>query len=345
MVPRLLGLLALLGAALLVVPPLSWPMWMARFAAIEGCLLPALLGGISLALTRGRWRIPGALALLGGLTPFLLAVPVYLREDVPFSASAWLLGDKPALTPERDVRIGGILADVWTTRTDRGPAVVVVHGGSWRAGDKGEVPHVSAALAEAGYTVFDIRYRLEPFPAGFEDLRCAIVGVAADPRVDPARIALLGRSAGGELVLLAAYADLPSPCPKVPVAAVVGLYAPTDLAWAHEHPYVPDVVDGTAALEQYLGGTPRTAADRYTAATPQTWVNASSPPTLLIHGEAERCVRPENAERLESALRAVGAPVERLMVPLADHGFDVRPGGLGEQLARARILRFLHDKL
>jgi acetyl esterase/lipase len=71
------------------------------------------------------------------------------------------------------------------------------------------------------------------------------------------------------------------------------------------------------------------------------WLDHPVPPTLLIHGTAERCVRPLNAERLRDALVAQGQTVETLLVPFADHGFDVRPGGFGDQLSRARILKFL----
>jgi acetyl esterase/lipase len=346
MLLRVFAILALVQALILVTPPLSWPLWMVRFGAIEGCLLAVVLGGVAVWGADGWWRLPGAIGVVIGLMPFVLSAPLYVREGVSFSPIAWLTGGAtPQVTIERDVSIGGIRTDVYSDRKTPGPAVVVVHGGSWRAGDKGEVPHVSAALAASGYTVFDVRYRLAPFPAGLDDVRCVLATIAADPRVDPERIAVLGRSAGGQLALLSAYTDRPSPCGAVKVAAVVSIYGPTDLAWAHANPYVPDVVNGTDALEVYLGGTPAAAPDAYRDATPQRLVSSTSPPTLLVHGTAERCVRPDNATKLQAVLEAVGVPNHVLLVPFADHGFDVRRGGVGEQLSRGVILKFLAEHL
>ncbi len=126
-----------------------------------------------------------------------------------------------------------------------------------------------------------------------------------------------------------------------PVQAVISLYAPTDLAWGHDNPPVPDPINGPVSIETYLGGPPRAQPEAYRLASPLTWADRSLPPTLLIHGTSDRLVRAEHARRLASGLAAGGHPVETLFVPLADHGFDRRTGGIGEQLARATILRFL----
>src|SRR4029453_5595643 len=91
------------------------------------------------------------------------------------------------------------------------PFVVVVHSGAWRSGDKGEVRHVSRALAGAGHVVVDVRYRLAPgsrFPASVADVKCLLGRLrerAAEFAIDPGRGALLGRSAGGQVALVAAY--------------------------------------------------------------------------------------------------------------------------------------------
>ena len=143
------------------------------------------------------------------------------------------------------------------------PFVVAVHGGSWRRGDKGELPHFSRRLAAAGYTVVDVRYGLapaEPFPRGIADVKCLLGRVrerAAELGVDPARAALFGRSAGGEVALVAAYSAgdprIPPSCPVAdePVRAVVALYAPGDMVWGHDNPMVPDVIQGTESIELY----------------------------------------------------------------------------------------------
>ena len=343
----------------MILPPALWGLWLARFVALEACLLAALTGAGALLL--GLGPIEQGLAVAGivaGLLPALAAVPAYVREGQPFSILAWLGGGRRAEGPvERDLVLApGLLADLYRAPgAGPHPFVVVVHGGSWRSGDKGDAAHVSRALARAGFSVIDVRYRLAPehrFPAAVEDVKCMLGQVcarAAELGIDPGRGALLGRSAGAQIALIAAYSGpeiAPAfGAPEARVRAVVSIYGPTDLAWCHANPFFPDVVKGTEALEQYLGGTPAEAPEAYRLATPQSWVGGALPPTLIVHGTAERCVRLDNAERLRDALTARGHSVRTLLVPWADHGFDVRAGGLGEQLTRGVLIDFLKQHL
>jgi acetyl esterase/lipase len=358
---RLLLAASLLQAALMYLPPPAWALWMAHFAALEACLLASVTGVAALVLGRGQPVVQGlaVVGIVAGLLPALAAIPVYRREGAPFSPVAWLTGRaspaEQAVVVERDLALApGLVADLYRAPgAGPHPFVLVVHGGSWRSGDKGDAPHVSRALAAAGYSVVDVRYRLAPefpFPAGVQDVKCLLGQVRAQAAalgVDPDRGALLGRSAGAQIALVAAYSDASiAPACDVtpgPVRAVVSIYGPTDLAWDHANPYVPDVVQGTDALEQYLGGTPATVPDAYRRGTPMTWMDRPVPPTLVLHGTGERCVRPANAERLRDALVAHGHTVDTVLVPFADHGFDIRPGGLGDQLARGVILTFLRE--
>ena len=93
----------------------------------------------------------------------------------------------------------------------RPPALVVVHGGSWWDGDKGEMETASRAWAAEGVVVFDVAYRLAPedrFPAAVRDVKCAVGYVkdhAARFGIDPERVVLMGRSAGAQIALVAAY--------------------------------------------------------------------------------------------------------------------------------------------
>lgn len=358
--PRVLLAASLLQATLIYTPPLSWPLWMAHFAAVETCLLGSVAGLAALALGRGQ-PVVQALAVVGilaGLVPALAVAPSYLREGQPFSLLAWLTGrGGVTVSVDRDLAFApGLAADLYRAPgPGPHPFVLVVHGGSWRSGDKGDAAHVSHALAAAGISVVDVSYRLapeHPFPAAVQDVQCLLGQVrarAAELDLDPDRAALLGRSAGAQIALVAAYsAGRIAPSCDVtpaPVRAVVSVYGPTDLAWGHDHPFVPDVVDGTAAIEQYIGGTPAELPEAYARATPQNWVDGPVPPTLLLHGTGERCVRPDHLEKLRAALAARGHTVRTLLIPFADHGFDARPGGLGDQLAQGVILAFLREHL
>lgn len=352
----MLALFSVLHAAILLLPAFSWPLWLARFAALETSLAAFATGLLAVLLTRERWvSVAGAVALVVGVTPALSVIPEYLRNDQRFSLVSWLTGGptgRPSV--KLDVPMGAtVSADIWEgAGPGPHPAVFVVHGGSWRSGDKGEVPHVSAAMAEAGYTVFDVRYRLagdDPWPAGTTDIRCALAAAAAESarfNVDPARFAVLGRSAGGQLALDAAWTAGPACGQPVPaLRAVISIYGVTDLEWAHDNPYEPDVVDGVAATELYMGGPPAAARERYDRASPLFRARADRPPTLLIHGLWEQCVRPENTTRLAEALESRGATVRMLLIPFAEHGFDIRPGGIGEQLSRGVLLDFLAEHL
>ncbi len=90
-------------------------------------------------------------------------------------------------------------------------AIVSVHGGRWRAGNRTDASSIKVTpWAEFGFFAMSVDYRLvggSPAPAPYVDLRCAIRWVhahAADYGIDPERVYLIGQSAGGHMVALAA---------------------------------------------------------------------------------------------------------------------------------------------
>ena len=235
------------------------------------------------------------------------------------------------------------------------PAVIVLHGGGWSAGDKGETPLQSARLAAAGYAVFDVQYRLAPQPnwrAAVGDVKCAIGWVKehaqqAGVTVDPRRVTLLGRSAGGHLALLAGYAPddpaLPASCPArdVRVESVISFYGPTDLGWAYEHPTNPRVFESSVRLRGFLGGPPSTVPEPYETCSITNHVTAQVPRTLLIQGAQDQFVSPAHVHFLAPKLKAAHVPVDVVMIPYGQHGFDYVVGGLGQQIVEAAVLQFL----
>jgi acetyl esterase/lipase len=239
------------------------------------------------------------------------------------------------------------------------PAVIVIHGGSWSGGAKSDFAAYDRWLAAGGRVVFDVEYRLansaQRFPAQLMDIKCAIAWVknhAAQYDVDPERLALLGRSAGGQLALLAAYAAneptlRPASCDaqETSVRAVISFYGPTDLAWDYAHPGRPDVINTTHVLENYLGGSPTSAPQAYASASPVEHVSAQSPPTLFLHGGRDQLVRAENVERIMPKLAAAGVDVTYVYLPWANHGFDYSFDGWSSQIAQAEISKFLDSHL
>jgi acetyl esterase/lipase len=121
---------------------------------------------------------------------------VDIREDVVFGTGSG-----------RELR-----CDVFTPpgQDARRPAVLLVHGGGWRSGDKTQLRGYGILLARAGYVCVAPEYRLvgeAPWPAQIHDVKAAIRWVRAhsdELGIDPSRIALEGNSAGAHLVLFAA---------------------------------------------------------------------------------------------------------------------------------------------
>ena len=232
------------------------------------------------------------------------------------------------------------------------PAIVVVHGGAWSGGRRSEAPDWNHWLTEQGFAVFDVDYRIQPQPnwqTATGDVRAAVSAIRRDAArygIDPNRIALLGRSAGGHLALLAAYAAAPlEDREDSRVQAVVAFYAPTDLIWGYDHSANQRVIDGPGTLRRFIGGDPRAAEEAYVAASPVTHVQLGTPPTLLFHGGRDQFVRLEHMERLGKRLLNAGVPHEMVSLPYAQHGFDVLFDGWGAQLARPLVLRFLRARL
>lgn len=229
------------------------------------------------------------------------------------------------------------------------PSVIVVHGGAWRWGDKSDNPQWNQWLARRGYLVLDIQYRLAPaadWRTAVGDIRCAVQWLrthAAELGADPERVAILGRSAGGHLALLAAYAtDEAAYAP--PVWCVIAMYAPVHLRRLYADACRTQAHDVREGLCAVLGSTPSTGGEAYRLASPLERVSPDVPPTLLIHGTWDTTVRPEHSAMLAQKLKKEGVVVQLVRVPFARHAFDLVADGLGTQLAQAAVAGFLADR-
>jgi acetyl esterase/lipase len=187
---------------------------------------------------------PGAQALrLAGEKRVNLDFGRYLGSDIEKEAK----GNPKKTVPYATVDGHALEADVYVAGGGKGSGttrpIVVVHGGGWSSGDKGDASRFSQWLADnARATVFDIAYRTSPQPnwkAAVGDVKCAIAWVkshATDPdwNIDVAKVTLLGRSAGGHLALLAAYTPgdpkLPPSCAIEGAAAAKPEAKPDDKA-------------------------------------------------------------------------------------------------------------------
>lgn len=362
----IIGLIVLGLTMWIVVPAQHTVLWLVAVVTSEWSLHFGILALITIAL--GIYaiisqRIPaGVIAIVLGMFalgftayPTLASIGVARINDVRLSSRQYFLGAGPMLQPEietftyRKAGADSLALDVYSTPADtmRRPAVVVIHGGSWNGGNRSDFPKWNIWLVQLGYVVFDIDYQLSPQPnwqTATRDVQAAVRWVksrAEEHHVDPDHIALMGRSAGGHLALLAAYtAATNDSLPDATVQAVVSFYGPTDLAWGYANPANPKVIDGQATLRKFTGGTPTLNPEVYELASPIHHAIPEQPATLLIHGLKDQLVRSGHTTRLMQAL-SDPEKHQALYLPYAQHGFDYNFNGWGAQLSQAIIHKHL----
>lgn len=214
--------------------------------------------------------------------------------------------------------------DVYAPRGAPGgarPVVVFFYGGSWNNGTRAGYAFVGRALAAQGFVVFIPDYRLVPevrYPAFVEDGAAAVQWVAAhatDYGGDPARIVLMGHSAGAYIAAMLAVDGRWLGEGRGAIKGLIGLAGPYDFA-----PF-----DAPASRAAF-GAWPRPAETQ-----PVTWAGAGDPPALLLVGADDQTVRPRNSEALAARLRAGGVPVDLRSYPKLGH--------LGVLVALARPFR------
>jgi acetyl esterase/lipase len=246
----------------------------------------------------------------------------------------------------RDLR-----CDVFTPpdRSEPGPAVLLVHGGGWRGGDRMQLRGYGILLGRAGYLCVACDYRLvgeSPWPAQVHDVKAAVRWMRANASelgIDPDLIALEGNSAGAHLVLYAAgtpnvaamegaggHAGVDSSA-----AAVVAIYPPTRFHFgARQHGSVPI---------EALSDTPSAALAE--EASPVNLVAPGFPPTMLVHGTCDEVVPVSASFLMYEALRRHDVPTELHVFSEQPHAFDADPrfGRRTADLMALFLSRYLSD--
>ena len=258
------------------------------------------------------WRKP---TMVRSMSPSLAAL----------AAAVVVLGIPPVdaamVDVRRDVQYGvangkPLMLDAYlpAARTGSRPAVVMIHGGGWRVGDKGSWADEANRLAEKGWVALSVNYRLDepsPFPAEIEDVQAAVrwVRLNADAYgVDPKRIAALGESAGGHLTAMLATLGQGKLDDDARILVGAAWSPPTDLgALARSR--------GDEWASRLIGCTIATCPDRLAAASPVTHVDRTDAPLYLINSTDE-LVPLSQAESMAARLAAAGV----------DHRLDVLPG-------------------
>jgi alpha-L-fucosidase 2 len=261
----------------------------------------------------------------------------YWKEEL----RAWLRGDRRGLWKDvpysrpdgRDLLLDADIPE------GKGPfpAVIIVHGGGWEAGDK--VTYVSpvfAPLAHAGFAWFSIDYRLTPYvhvPEQLEDVRNAVRFVRQHAdwfHVDPSRIALLGESASGHLV--AQVASLP--CPGCEVQAVVSFYGVYDfLRWK-------DDADFNRMFHRMFANQDLATLREY---SPVYHASAGLPPMLIIQGTGDDLY--PGTEEYVRRLDEVHARHEVILIEKAPHGMENWEGHPEWMFYKTKMVEWLEKTL
>lgn len=200
------------------------------------------------------------------------------------------------------------------------PTCILVHGGGFTKGDKQSyIKPLFEPLSKAGFTWFTINYRLAPqhrWPACAEDVETAIRWVkshATEYKVDVARIALIGESAGGHLV---SYVGTRSKS-DTSVAAVVPIYAPHDLEFQVRN---RNALGESMSALLGLAELNDDAWKRLREASPSSYVHKAMPPFLLIHGDKDQTVPYEQSVRFQQQLKSSGNRCDLITIPGGIHG-------------------------
>jgi acetyl esterase len=214
------------------------------------------------------------------------------------------------------------------------PAAILVHGGGFDSGSREtNMSPTFQPLADAGFAWFSVDYRMAPefrFTEAKEDIDTAIKWVKTNARtykVDPAKIALAGESAGGFLVNYAATHETPA----TRVAAVVDIYGPVDYEKiARQRQAYPGrfnmvSINGhqkNGGSIWFLGahGYDEASFATLKEVSPLYAVHQGMPPFLAIHGTRDDQVPYEQSMILCEAMHKVGARCDIITVEAGGHG-------------------------
>lgn len=256
-----------------------------------------------------------------------------LEADVPYDATLGYSGTLDFYEPRGD-----------STAALR-PAILAIHGGAWRGGDKAWGEQFAKELCPRGYVVFSINYRrtTDPngiWPAQIQDVQKALRYVRANARrfrIDPERIASLGMSAGGHLATMVALRDDPAG-PEGRVHVAVNLDGEHDMTMPADS-VMDDFDEIMAGVMGHPG--PWSPAELRDIST----VTFARPDVAVfsVHGAGDDNVYVAQGERLTAVLEAKGAETEFVRI-------DGREGRCHEDCwktprARDALHRFLDRKL
>ena len=214
------------------------------------------------------------------------------------------------------------------------PAIVYIHGGAWRQGNKRGGRKLVTSFVESGKHVgVSVGYRLSQeaqWPAQIHDCKAAIRwlrGNAETYGIDPKKIAVWGTSAGGHLVAMlgvsAGVEGLEGSLGKYTkessrVTCVANYFGPSDLLHMDDFPSSITHNAPDSPESQLVGGPIQEHPKKSQNASPITHVTKDDAPFLHVHGDQDKLVPFNQSQRLDHALDKVGVP--SLLITMKDKG-------------------------
>jgi acetyl esterase/lipase len=284
-----------------------------------------------------------------------LALCILVACDLPALAGR---GDASS-TRKEDVIYGrkfgtALTLDVFTPKgVSNGAAVVFAVSGGWTSAHEAIgspffrdfIPE----LTRRGYTVFAVVHGSQPrytIPEVLEDMHRSVRYIryhAKDYRIDPERVGITGGSAGGHLSLMQGVAGTDGdpkaldPVNRVSsrVQAVACFFPPTDFL---NYGKSGEIALGSGVLIGFKAPFQFNELDQKTSSfvlitdearrreigrriSPVYHVGKTAPPTLIIHGEADKLVPMQQAQLIIDKLKAASVPAELVVKPGAGHGW------------------------
>lgn len=210
------------------------------------------------------------------------------------------------------------------------PAIVFLHGGSWRFGSPRQFYFQAIELVKrlkfAALCVDYTKSAEARFPEAVVDAKCAIQWLRMNKNsysIDPVRIAVCGGSSGANIAAMAAT-TANSRDYTIP-AVYAGISSGCNAAILFNGEYdMWDLVERGSLLEAmaaYLGGSPEDVPDRYSENSPLKNIDAGAPPALLLHGMEDSCVSYKQSLTYYQRLLDYGVTAKLLTYPGKDHAW------------------------
>lgn len=223
--------------------------------------------------------------------------------------------------------------DLHRPQGERPPLLIYVHGGGWRSGSKEDVP--IGSLLELGYAIASVNYRLSTqavFPAQVHDIKAAIRFLRANAgvyHINADKIVIIGSSAGGHLAALVGVTNGVKELEGTvgehleqssDVQGIVSFFGASNLQTILSQSTPHGLSVRIPALKLLLGDTPDKKPELAKLASPVAHLDKNDPPLLMIHGDADPQMPPQQSDELARGYRELGLPVTLIVMPGSRHG-------------------------